>query len=86
MTEPTTSAAPSGTVRADVRQFVCILDNCESFVTWQESREDAIADCTAKAGKPQHVWATGRKLPNAPLQTASGTRASLQADVGTEEI
>lgn len=45
-----------------IRQFVCILDNCESFVAWASSREEAVADCTANAGKPVHVWPTGRKF------------------------
>jgi hypothetical protein len=47
-----------------IRQFVCILDNCESFVAWASLREEAIAECTAKAGKPVHVWATGRRSPD----------------------
>lgn len=45
-----------------IRQYVCILDNCESFVSWASSRDEAVADCTAKAGKPVHIWATGRKF------------------------
>jgi hypothetical protein len=34
------------------------------------------------------VWEAGRKvkLPNVPLQTASGTRTSLQAVVGTVKL
>ena len=31
-----------------IRQYVCILDNCESFVSWASSRDEAIE--AAKAG------------------------------------
>jgi hypothetical protein len=45
-----------------VRQFECILANCDSFVTWANTKDEAVLECTVKVGKPVHVWPTGRKF------------------------
>jgi len=96
MTEPTTSAAPSGTVRADVRKcpkcghcltlaqyknipiYVCKNEPCMTAFTFHEI-EIEFANAAADLRRKENIEI---EFANATLQTASGTRASLQAGVG----
>lgn len=50
------------TLHPVVRQFVCILTNCNSVVIWAFNRASAEVECREKYGEPVHIWASKRQF------------------------
>lgn len=65
-----------------VRQFVCILNNCESVVIWAYNRASAEIECREKYGVPVHTWATKRQFHTSP---SSLEKARLFGDIQTSK-
>lgn len=65
-----------------VRQFVLILDNCESVVIWAHNRFSAEVECREKYGEPVHTWATKRQFCTTP---AALEKARLFGDLQTSQ-
>jgi hypothetical protein len=63
-----------------VRQFVCILNNCESVVIWAFNRSSAEVECREKYGEPVHTWATKRQFCTTP---SALEKARLFGDIQT---
>jgi hypothetical protein len=68
------------TLHPVVRQFVCILNNCESVVIWAFNRSSAEVECREKYGEPVHTWATKRQFCTTP---SALEKARLFGDIQT---
>lgn len=78
------AARRGGAACSALRQFICVLDNGETFVTWAETKEEATDDCTKRAFKPWRVLMTDKRMPNTSLQgTGHLVDRTLQGVVGT---
>ena len=74
------AAACGRSLHPVVRQFVCILNNCESVVIWAYHKSAAENECREKYGVPVHTWATKRQFHTSP---SSLEKARLFGDIQT---